>query len=233
MIDIHCHMTYGVDDGSKSIEESVAMLQEAKNQGIKAIILTPHYRHGMFTYPIEEIEEHYNQLKAYSDEMGIGLYLGAEYHVNSHMMEAFSGNRCHSLADSRYILTEYSFYSEFSYAAQMTQEAIRFGYVPVIAHIERYGFVMNNPDCVLELQNMGALIQANADAILGLEGRKIKKLCKYLMKQGFIDIVASDSHGIKERACHMKKCYDYVTKKYGADVAQKLFVTNPVQIIPE
>ena len=57
MIDIHCHMTYGVDDGSKSIEESVAMLQEAKNQGIKAIILTPHYRHGMFTYPIEEIEE--------------------------------------------------------------------------------------------------------------------------------------------------------------------------------
>ena len=58
MVDIHCHLLYGVDDGAKTIEESAAMLQEAKNQGISAIILTPHYRHGFFAYPKEEIEEH-------------------------------------------------------------------------------------------------------------------------------------------------------------------------------
>ena len=58
MIDIHCHLLYGVDDGAKTIEESVAMLEAAKEQGISAMILTPHYRHGMFAYPKEEIEEH-------------------------------------------------------------------------------------------------------------------------------------------------------------------------------
>ena len=62
MIDIHCHLLYGVDDGPKKIEESIQMLKEAKSQGISAMILTPHYRHGMFQYPLDEIMEHYRLL---------------------------------------------------------------------------------------------------------------------------------------------------------------------------
>jgi hypothetical protein len=104
MIDIHCHLLYGVDDGAKTIEESVAMLEAAKEQGISAMILTPHYRHGMFAYPKEEIEEHFRILEPYAQKLGIYLALGTEYHVNSHIVEALDSGRCRTMAGSRYVL---------------------------------------------------------------------------------------------------------------------------------
>ena len=115
MIDIHCHLLYGVDDGAKTIEESVAMLEAAKEQGISAMILTPHYRHGMFAYPKEEIEEHFRILEPYAQKLGISLALGTEYHVNSHIVEALDSGRCRTMAGSRYVLCEYSHDSEYAY----------------------------------------------------------------------------------------------------------------------
>ena len=83
MIDIHCHLLHGVDDGADTIEESVEMLKLAREQGIRAMILTPHYRHGMFGYPREVVESHFLKLKPYADKLGVRLALGTEYHVNS------------------------------------------------------------------------------------------------------------------------------------------------------
>ena len=91
MIDIHCHLLYGVDDGSKSLEESVEMLKIAKKQGITGIILTPHLRHGMFKHPLEKIERHYKKLMPYANKLGIELKLGTEYHVATDMIDAFHG----------------------------------------------------------------------------------------------------------------------------------------------
>ena len=89
MIDIHCHLLYGVDDGSKSLEESVEMLKIAKKQGITGIILTPHLRHGMFKHPLEKIERHYKKLMPYAKKLGIEIKLGTEYHVATDMIDAF------------------------------------------------------------------------------------------------------------------------------------------------
>jgi protein-tyrosine phosphatase len=78
---------------------------------------------------------------------------------------------------------------------------------------------------------MGALIQLNADAVLGIEGRGAKKLCRVLLKENLVDVIASDRHGIKERACHMRQCFEYVAKKYGAGQADVLFRKTPEQIV--
>lgn len=231
MIDIHCHLLYGVDDGSDSRDESVLMLKRAKEQGIDSIILTPHYRHGMFPYRTEEIERNFNILKPIAADMGIALFLGTEYHVNSHVVEYFRSGRCHSLGDGKYVLTEYSHDTEYSYIRKMTQEVILGGYIPVIVHVERYQCLVDDIDGIQELRNLGALIQNNADAVLGLEGRGPKKFCKKLLKAGYTDIIASDSHGINSRVCNMGKCYEYVTKKFGADYADDLFENNPRKII--
>jgi protein-tyrosine phosphatase len=233
MIDAHCHLLHRVDDGSGAIEESIAMLHEAACQGIEAIILTPHYRYGMFSYPKEAIEAHFMKLLPYADELGIRLCLGTEYHVDSGMIDAFSSGKCHTLADTRYILTEYSYDSGFSYAKQMTQEALHAGFLPVIAHAERYKFVMDEPGCVDALREMGALVQVNADAILGLDGRGAKKLCREMLRGELVDLVASDSHGICERACHMRQCFEYVEKKYGPQRAERLFYSGPAQILAQ
>ena len=211
MIDIHCHLLYGVDDGSKSLEESVEMLKIAKKQGITGIILTPHLRHGMFKHPLEKIERHYKKLMPYANKLGIELKLGTEYHVATDMIDAFHGGLCHTLADTQYILTEYSHSSEYSFVYKMTREAIFAGYIPVIAHVE--------------------LIQVNADSVLGIDGRHFKRYTKKLLKAGLVDVIASDSHGTKERVCNMKKCYEYVAKKFGDDYAQEIMQTTPENII--
>ena len=230
MVDIHCHLLYGVDDGAKTIEESAAMLQEAKNQGISAIILTPHYRHGFFAYPKEEIEEHFMRLSGVAKGLGIKITLGTEYHVNSHIVEAFDRGRCRTLAGTRYVLCEYSHVSEYSYIYQMSQELIFHGYIPVLAHVERYQ-ALYDLAAAEELKNLGVWITVNADAVLGLEGSASKRYCKKMLKEDYVDVIASDSHGIKNRACHMLKCFEMVSKKFDDDLADRLFISNPSKIL--
>lgn len=231
MIDIHCHLLYGVDDGARTIEESVAMLQEAHNQGVEGIILTPHYRHGMFSYPVEPIADHFMELKPYAEKLGIVLGLGTEYHVNSRMVDAFKTGRCHTLAGSRYVLTEYSHDSEFAYIEQMTGELVRNGYVPVLAHVERYACIMKDPDCADRIRQLGGWIQLNADAVLGMDGMSTKRFCRKMLGQGLVDVIASDSHGSRRRPCHMARCYDKIAKKYSRDYAEKLMTCNPERIL--
>ena len=231
MIDIHCHLLYGVDDGAETPEESVAMLKEAKKQGITAIILTPHYRHGMFPYNGEKILNHYERIRPVAQELGIQLSLGTEYHVNSSIVDYLRKGRCLTLAGTRYVLTEYAYATEYAYIEKMTQELILQGFTPVIAHVERYDCMRRNPDCVRKIRNAGALIQINCDGVLGLQGWKEKRYCNKLLREGYVDYIASDSHRMEGRVCNMLKCYEYVSKKYGQDLAQKLMRDNQSKIL--
>lgn len=231
MIDIHNHTLYGVDDGPKEISESIEMLHEAKSQGVDTIILTPHYRHGMFKYNIYDIDEHFEALNKIASEIGIKLYLGCEYHVDSEMIEYISTGRCRSLGDGRYVLAEYSHNSEYRMIHSSVQELLSNGFTPIIAHAERYPMLVKDLDNVAQLHNMGCLIQSNADSILGVDGRMFKKICKKLLKNELVDIVASDSHGIEERTMHLKECQAYINKKYGTEYAKKLFEMNPKLVI--
>lgn len=230
MVDIHCHLLFEVDDGSESIKESVDMLQYAAEQGVDAIILTPHYRHGMFAYDKPKILAHYKELLPYGRENGIRLELGCEYHVNSQMIERLLSGSCLTLAGTQYVLTEYEYHTEYSYIRQNTEELLRQGMIPVIAHAERYRAMTEKVERAHELQAMGAYIQVNCDAVLGLDGREAKRYTKKLLKTGGVNIIASDSHGIEDRVCHMDRCYDYVSRKFGEDVAERLLETNPGRI---
>ena len=93
MIDIHTHLLFGVDDGPATIEESIEMLKVAKAQGVDAMILTPHYRHGMFSYPNEQIKENFIALYEHAKKIGVYLYLGTEHHVNSMIVEYIQSGR--------------------------------------------------------------------------------------------------------------------------------------------
>lgn len=231
MVDIHCHALYGVDDGAGNIEESIAMLRRANSQGIEAIVLTPHYRLGMFDYPAEQVRAHFDCLKQEAEKIGIMLYLGCEYHVNSSILEALQENQCFSLAGGNFVLTEYSFNTDFSYIYTQTQKLLSCGYIPVIAHIEPYECFLKDPKLCLELSRAGAYIQINADSVLGLDSKAVGKFCRKILKKGWADIVASDAHGIDRRACHLEECRKYITKKYGEAYAELLFKQNPEKVV--
>lgn len=233
MIDIHTHLLFGVDDGPESLEESVSMLQKAASQGVTTIILTPHYRHGMFPYKRDVIIENYKKLLPYGKEEGIALYLGCEYHVNSRIIEAITSKRVFTLANSSYVLTEYEYHTEYDYIEKMSQQLISHGFVPVIAHVERYGCLLKEPQNVEQLRRMGAMIQVNAPAVIGKDDWMRKRFCKKLLEQGWVDMIGSDSHGVKNRPCRLGDCRDYLMKKYDSSYVDKLLHQNPAKILEE
>lgn len=233
MIDIHCHMLYGVDDGAKTLEESVLMLKDAKKQGVDEIILTPHYRHGMFPYRVERIVENYKTLCKEAKKIGIKLHLGTEYHVNSRIVEYLDKKRCMPLGHTKYVLTEYDYETDYGYIYNMSRELMANGYIPVVAHVERYKCMTDDLGHAAELREMGAFIQINADAVLGYDGRQLKRYCKELLNASLVDVIASDSHGIKKRVSHMAKCHKHISKKYGEEYADMLLNDNPARIIAD
>ena len=231
MIDIHSHLLYGVDDGARSREEAIQMLKEAKEQNIETMILTPHYRKGMFKHLNEIIQENFIDLKVVAKEIGIDIYLGTEFHVNSSIVEYLRRGRCRTLADTEYVLAEYGYDTEFTYIKSTTQELLLNGYIPIIAHAERYGCLREEMERVELLRDMGAMIQVNADTILGLEGFFAKNTVKKLLKKKLVDFVASDCHGSDTRVNHLGKCRDYLYKKYDSDYVDKILEINARTLI--
>lgn len=231
MIDIHTHLLFGVDDGPDTMEESIAMLKNAKAQGINAMILTPHYRHGMFSYPKEAIAENFSKLCTYGADIGVDLYLGTEHHVNSMMIEYIEKGRCRTMADTYYVLAEYKSDTEFHFIKNSVQDLLFHGYIPIIAHVERYMCMHKSLANIELLRELGAMIQINADAVLGLNGGRIKRFVKKLLKKQYVDFVASDSHGMQQRVNNMGKCAEYLYKKYDEDYVDEILEGNAEELL--
>ena len=231
MIDLHTHIIYGVDDGARDMAESLALLKQAKDQGITAMIATPHMRYDMFEYPQDVIEGRFAKLEKEASDLGIRLVLGCEYHMNSQVMEDLKSKRVHTLGDTEYVLCEYSHVSRFRDMQNYTARLYSAGYIPIIAHPERYDCIMEDFWRVADLKQMGALIQVNADSVLGIVGRKIKHLSKHLLKHELADILASDVHRVDTRPDNLGEAYKYVSRKYSAAYADKLCNDMPGRVL--
>ncbi len=225
MIDIHNHTLFGVDDGPKEIEESVEMLTDAWNQGVTDVILTPHYRKGMFSYPKELIETNYTLLKqAISDKnIPIRIYLGCEYHVGHDIIMHLCNERVLTMNNSQYVLMEFPNEQNENRIIEETSSVLKADYIPIIAHVERIDALVKKPKICAYLQERGALIQCNAAAVIGKEGFWVKRFTAKLLRNQWVDVIARDAHGIKKRVNHMKEAYDYVCHKYGESYGTYLF----------
>ena len=233
LIDIHCHIIPGVDDGAESLEDAVRMLRMEYAQGVRKIIATPHYRKQYFETPAEILKRQFGPLKraAAAAEIDIELYLGCEFHVNMDMVEILKERETSTLAGSRYVLSEFSGNSEPSFIRERIYSLLSGGYRPVVAHVERYRAARDDISLIEEIKEMGALIQVNADNILGKEGFGTGRFCRKLLKEGLADFVASDCHGSERRITRLGEAFDYVRRKYGSSCAGRLFIENPQRII--
>lgn len=229
LVDIHCHILPGVDDGAPDMETSRAMIRDAYEQGVRYIIATPHYRPEMFEPSMKKVIRVYHELRDYAAEVGIGLRLGCEYYRNEQMVRHLDKKLRPTMLGSRYVLTEFSTNDGFVTIRNYIYELIAKGYRPIIAHVERY-FCCQEPEKVLELKKLGALIQVNADSVLGYEGHMIKKFCATLMKNDLVDFIGSDAHNLEDRKMNLGKCAAYVGKKMGQDYAEGIFIDNPRRI---
>lgn len=233
MIDIHCHVLYGVDDGPADQATSQAMIDHMAETGVTGVIATPHFRRHMFSYQVQKIEEAYQRLHEYAASKGVRLFLGCEYHVSHDIFEHLETGRVHSLTDTSYILTEYSYSDSLGRILNYTQELIMRGWQPIIAHAERCEVFQRNPRLIMEAADAGAGIQVNANSVLGLDGRIVKKTSRKFLDLGMVDYIASDAHDLGERAGHLRECFAYIRRKYGDAAADLLFDRNPGRILDE
>ncbi len=229
--DVHCHILPGVDDGAEDMKTAVKLLELEYQDGVRTIILTPHYRRRMFEPELEDILRGYEALLPEAERLGISLYLGCEFRVNMDMVSTLDEGKRPSMANSRYVLCEFSETDQPSYIKQRAYHLISHGYIPILAHIERYVALRKDLLLVEELSELGCLAQVNAGSILGDDGFLIKRFCKKLIDYDLLDLVGSDAHDLKKRAPRMGACAEYLIKKEGRAYAEKILCQNPARIL--
>ena len=220
MIDIHSHVIFGVDDGAKTLEQSLQIIKEEIDNGITDLICTPHYRAGMFDASIESIEKNFLILKeeVSKQNLSINLYLGREVYFDKSLYKNID---CYKLNSKNIILLEFSYY-ENPDVEEIIYNLTRIGYSAIIAHVERYSYLTIND--FKRLKDNNIFFQINASTIVGKSGLKNKRLAFKLIKEGLVDFISSDIH--YNRNNFMKQSYDVIYKKFGKDIACKLFKTN-------
>lgn len=233
MIDIHCHILPNVDDGSESLEESIEMAKIAESEGITKIVNTSHC-HFDFKYKKGnelklELEKFNQALK--EENINIEVLLGNELYYTSDLIERFDELDFFSMNNSKYILMEFSPINFPKNIEDVIYEIKIRGYIPIIAHAERYKQVQEDVNIVLDCIKEGALIQVNASSILGKNGEKAEDTSKKLLDNNMVHFVATDAHSSNRRRPLIKDSYNYILRNYGKEVSEKLFIENPTAVI--
>ena len=204
MLDIHTHILPNVDDGSKSLEESIEWLRSEVNNGVTTVILTPHQNARIKTKT--ELIKRFLEFKKEIDF--IDLYLGSEIYYYDDLIADLVNDRVLTINNSKYVLVEFSTRTETN-IADIVYEIVLKGFKPIIAHIERYPYL--TLENYLAIKNNGGLIQINASSY---EDKYFKKKTKILLKNKLVDFVASDCHNTKTRNVDFSNIKKVVEKKY-------------------
>ena len=197
MTDIHSHILFDVDDGSRTIEESIELLKRLHEIGFKNVILTPHYIEGReYSCENKEKKKKLEQIKKelVKQKLDINICLGNEIFINDNIYELIKNGVIHTLNNTRYILVELPFHNQIVNLEDIIYELKIKGLKPIIAHPERYTYFQKNYKEIDRLREEGFLFQGNYASILGYYGKDSQKLLKYMLKKQYIDYLGTDIH---------------------------------------
>lgn len=233
MIDIHCHILPNVDDGSQNLEESIEMAKIAESEGITKIVNTSHY-HLDFEYKMgkqlkEELDKFNNILK--EKNINVQVMLGNELYYTSDLIEKFDELEFFTINESKYILIEFSPNNFPKNIKDIIYEIKIRGFVPILAHVERYTNIQEDINIILDCIKEGALIQLNASSIIGKNGKIAEATSKNLLDNNMVHFIATDAHSSTRRRPLIREAYDYILNIYGIEVAEKLFEQNALSVI--
>ena len=234
MIDIHCHILPDLDDGAASLEEALEMARMAARTGITDIIATPHFR-GEPDYldMCEEISRRYQEFSEALRKwhVPVRLHQGAEILCVPQTPELARMGALPTLANTRYVLTEFHFDESFGYMDRSLRQIAQCGYVPVVAHPERYDAVYRNPQRLEDWVEEGYVLQLNKGSILGSLGAHAEQSAHELLELGFAHLFASDAHSCHSRTPHMDELRLWAEEFCDPDCAYCLLTENPSRIL--
>lgn len=225
LTDIHNHILWGFDDGPRSPEEMYRMLDEAYRQGIRLIFATSHAypRHRVFH--MDKYLSRLEEANKYCENMGYDLSImkGSEINYSDSTPNGIAKGKFPCLADTRWVLLEFYPDSSMDSIEQAVDEVYRYGYKPILAHVERYKCFSHSPKKALQFkQKYGAGFQVNCETILSPRGLYEKRFVRKMLEEYAIDLIASDAHDTKYRPFMLKDAYERLLEITDKDYADKL-----------
>ena len=195
-VDIHSHILPGIDDGAKNIDESISLISKMKKIGFSKIIGTPHVYEGVHNNTKESIESSFDELNK-NDLKKVKVSYGAEYMLNDSIIKKAANKSLLCLKDS-FVLVEMSYIAAPKQLYEIIFELIHNGYMPIIAHPERYRFYHNNFKNYEKLKKYGCKFQLNLFSLTNYYGKDVMSVSEKLLKMEMIDYVGSDIHNVKQ-----------------------------------
>lgn len=235
MLDIHCHILHGLDDGSDNIEESVRMAKLAVEGGTKAIIVTPHsnipesFQNYFGQFYVDKFRELNSRLKA--EEIPLKIFPGHEIFAAGNFIELMKKKKLMTLNNSDYPLVEFAFTEHADSAYEKLRMLTAEGFTPIIAHPERYAFVVEDDFAPFRLKAMGCLLQINKGSLKGSFGREAYIAAHNIIGQELADFVASDAHSPYMRTPYLADAYEIISENYSEEYAELLLLTNPAKVL--
>jgi len=232
MIDTHCHILSGIDDGAQTIDDSLKMAKLAIEEGITTIIATPHHNNGKYENPkasiLEKVAELNRVLQA--EKLPLTILPGQETRITGEFIEDWENDRVLPLNQTQYLFVEFPSSHVPRYAEKMLYDLQLKGLIPIIVHPERNQEIHERPEILYQLVKKGASAQLTAGSLCGKFGKKVKSFSEQLIEANLIHFVASDAHNITSRAFHLEHAYEVVEDKYGIDMLY-LFRENAALLV--
>jgi protein-tyrosine phosphatase len=226
--DIHSHILYGMDDGAKTLEESLGMLKLAADTGTTDIVATPHVN-GQFEFDPELLDERIAELSARSS---VRIHRGCDFHLEAENIEdALANPAKYMINNNGYLLAEFPDLSIFASTDEILSDLIGAGMTPIITHPERNGHLQQRLNDIAKWVELGCVVQVTAGSVTGRFGKRAKTCVDQLMERRLIHFVASDAHDLQHRPPSLREAHAAMSRKWGAERVDPLFVDNPRAVL--
>jgi protein-tyrosine phosphatase len=233
MIDLHCHILPGIDDGAADLDTSLAMARALIADGVSIVACTPHILPGLYHNTGPQIRSAIAMLQGVLDDAGLALYLvsGADNHMAPDFADGLKRGHLLTLANSRYVLVE----PPHHVAPMRIEEFFRglqsAGYVPVLTHPERLSWINSNYPLIQRLARSGVWMQLTAGSLVGTFGSKVRYWAERMLSEGCVHILASDAHDTVRRPPNLHDGLECAARLIGEAEARHLVVTRPKGIL--
>lgn len=229
MIDFHTHILPNIDDGSRDIEETFNLIEEAEKAGFDKLVLTPHYMEGYYETDVAEREVWLDAIsknlfiKEYKGE----LYLGNEIYMSTNLISLLENAKASTINNTSYVLFELPLNAEPLNLYDVIYEMQQYKIVPVLAHPERYSFIRKEPELLYDLAQKGVLMQCNFGSIIGQYGNSVKMFVKKMFENNYVHFLGSDVHRQNTIYKKIPECLMEIEKIIGEEKLKQITTINP------
>ena len=233
MIDLHCHLLPGIDDGAPNLDTALAMARIAVADGIRVTACTPHIYPGLYENDAAGIRKAIAALQLMLDRQGIALRLveGADAHVVPELLDGLKRGRIPTLAGSRYFLFEPPHHVAPPRLEETAFNAMAAGFLPVVTHPERLTWIESHYEIFQRMAKAGVWMQLTAGAVTGRFGRKPQYWAEKMLDEGLVAIIATDAHRADKRPPLLAEAREAAARRLGAAEATHLVLTRPQGIL--